>query len=174
MCTGSQGEPSSIVGRLSAGTNRQFDLKPDDTVVLSSHPIPGNEETHQQDHQSPAAARRKRDLRRDGAHSCIRSRQPGRAEAADQPGQAQSTSCRSTANCAMLKRHAELAEEVGIPEEKYHRRRERTGGGTGRRQDPTGRAHPRRLRLRRRANPSATSITTSCASASNWPATASC
>ncbi len=45
MCTGSQGEPSSIVGRLSAGTNRQFDLKPKDTVVLSSHPIPGNEET---------------------------------------------------------------------------------------------------------------------------------
>lgn len=44
MCTGSQGEPSSIVGRLAAGTNRQFDLKPGDTVVLSSHPIPGNEE----------------------------------------------------------------------------------------------------------------------------------
>jgi len=39
MCTGSQGEPSSIVGRLSAGTNRQFDLRPGDTVVLSSHPI---------------------------------------------------------------------------------------------------------------------------------------
>jgi ribonuclease J len=45
MCTGSQGEPSSIVGRLSTGTNRQFDVKPGDTVVLSSHPIPGNEET---------------------------------------------------------------------------------------------------------------------------------
>ncbi len=45
MCTGSQGEPSSIVGRLSTGTNRTFDLKPGDTVVLSSHPIPGNEET---------------------------------------------------------------------------------------------------------------------------------
>ncbi len=45
MCTGSQGEPSSIVGRLAAGTNRQFDLKEGDTVVLSSHPIPGNEET---------------------------------------------------------------------------------------------------------------------------------
>jgi ribonuclease J len=45
MCTGSQGEPSSIVGRLSAGTNRQFDLKTGDTVVLSSHPIPGNEES---------------------------------------------------------------------------------------------------------------------------------
>ena len=44
MCTGSQGEPSSIMGRLSAGTNRQFDLKKGDTIVLSSHPIPGNEE----------------------------------------------------------------------------------------------------------------------------------
>ncbi len=44
MCTGSQGEPSSIIGRLSAGTNRQFDLLPNDTVILSSHPIPGNEE----------------------------------------------------------------------------------------------------------------------------------
>ncbi len=45
MCTGSQGEPSSILGRLSTGTNRQFDLQPGDTVVLSSHPIPGNEES---------------------------------------------------------------------------------------------------------------------------------
>jgi ribonuclease J len=44
MCTGSQGEPSSIIGRLSTGNNRQFDLMPSDTVVLSSHPIPGNEE----------------------------------------------------------------------------------------------------------------------------------
>ncbi len=44
MCTGTQGEPSSIMGRLSTGTNRQFDLLDGDTVVLSSHPIPGNEE----------------------------------------------------------------------------------------------------------------------------------
>ncbi len=44
MCTGSQGEPTSIIGRLSTGTNRAFDLKPDDTVVLSAHAIPGNEE----------------------------------------------------------------------------------------------------------------------------------
>jgi len=45
MCTGSQGEPSSIIGRLSTGSNRQFDVKRGDTIVLSSHPIPGNEET---------------------------------------------------------------------------------------------------------------------------------
>lgn len=45
MCTGTQGEPTSIMGRLSTGTNRQFDLLPGDTVILSSHPIPGNEES---------------------------------------------------------------------------------------------------------------------------------
>ncbi len=44
MCTGSQGEPTSIMGRLSTGTYHLFDIKAGDTVVLSSHPIPGNEE----------------------------------------------------------------------------------------------------------------------------------
>jgi ribonuclease J len=33
------------MGRLSTGTNRQFDIIQGDTVVLSSHPIPGNEES---------------------------------------------------------------------------------------------------------------------------------
>ncbi|MEJ2485745.1 MAG: ribonuclease J [Anaerolineales bacterium] len=45
MCTGSQGEPTSIMGRLATGRNRQFDVEEGDTIVLSSHPIPGNEET---------------------------------------------------------------------------------------------------------------------------------
>jgi len=45
MSTGTQGEPSSIMGRLSTGTNRHFDIISGDTVVLSSHPIPGNEES---------------------------------------------------------------------------------------------------------------------------------
>jgi ribonuclease J len=44
MCTGTQGEPSSILGRLSTATNRSFNLLPGDTVIFSSHPIPGNEE----------------------------------------------------------------------------------------------------------------------------------
>jgi ribonuclease J len=45
MCTGSQGEPSSIIGRLSTGSNRQFEVVKKDTIILSSHPIPGNEES---------------------------------------------------------------------------------------------------------------------------------
>ncbi len=45
MCTGSQGEPTSIMGRLATGRNRQFDVQQGDTIVLSSHPIPGNEES---------------------------------------------------------------------------------------------------------------------------------
>jgi ribonuclease J len=45
MSTGTQGEPTSIMGRLSMGTNRQFDIQTGDTVILSSHPIPGNEES---------------------------------------------------------------------------------------------------------------------------------
>jgi ribonuclease J len=44
MCTGSQGEPTSILGRLSTGTSNTLEIKSGDTVVLSSHPIPGNEE----------------------------------------------------------------------------------------------------------------------------------
>lgn len=45
MATGSQGEPSSVIGRLAYGHNRQFNIEPGDTVVISAHAIPGNEET---------------------------------------------------------------------------------------------------------------------------------
>jgi ribonuclease J len=44
MCTGAQGEPRSILGRLARGNQRQFDIKQGDTIVLSSKTIPGNEE----------------------------------------------------------------------------------------------------------------------------------
>ncbi len=45
MATGSQGEPYSVMGRLARGTNKKFELIKDDTIVLSSHAIPGNEES---------------------------------------------------------------------------------------------------------------------------------
>ncbi|MBN1429302.1 MAG: ribonuclease J [Anaerolineae bacterium] len=44
MSTGSQGEPSAVLGRLATGQYRQLEIQQGDTVVLSSHPIPGNEE----------------------------------------------------------------------------------------------------------------------------------
>lgn len=44
VATGSQGEPTSAVVRMSMGDHRQLVLRAGDTVVLSATPIPGNEE----------------------------------------------------------------------------------------------------------------------------------
>lgn len=44
MVTGSQGEPSAVLGKLAMGRHRQLDVHEGDTIILSSHPIPGNEE----------------------------------------------------------------------------------------------------------------------------------
>ena len=43
ISTGSQGEPMSALSRLAVGENRFFKLHEDDVVVISAHPIPGNE-----------------------------------------------------------------------------------------------------------------------------------
>ena len=43
ICTGSQGEPLSALARLSRGDGRFLQVGDKDTVILSSHPIPGNE-----------------------------------------------------------------------------------------------------------------------------------
>ncbi|MBL8133953.1 MAG: ribonuclease J [Anaerolineae bacterium] len=45
MATGSQGEPSAVLGRLATGQHRSLDVTPGDTIVVSAHTIPGNEET---------------------------------------------------------------------------------------------------------------------------------
>jgi ribonuclease J len=44
LATGSQGEPAAVLGRLATGRHAKLSIEEGDTVVLSAHPIPGNEE----------------------------------------------------------------------------------------------------------------------------------
>ncbi len=43
ICTGSQGEPMSALTRMSSGEHRQVRVGPNDYIILSATPIPGNE-----------------------------------------------------------------------------------------------------------------------------------
>lgn len=44
ISTGSQGEPMSALSLMAANENRWITLSSDDVVIMSSHPIPGNEQ----------------------------------------------------------------------------------------------------------------------------------
>lgn len=44
MATGTQGEPSAVLGRMAVGKHPIINVIPGDTIVMSAHPIPGNEE----------------------------------------------------------------------------------------------------------------------------------
>lgn len=44
LATGAQGEPTAVLSRLALGRHPSLSVRPGDTVVLSSHTIPGNEE----------------------------------------------------------------------------------------------------------------------------------
>jgi ribonuclease J len=116
MVTGSQGEPRSILGRLANGTNRKFDVREGDTIVLSSHPIPGNEES---------VYRTINNLLRRGANVIYEKIAPVHVS-----GHASQEELKLLLHLVrpkylipihgelrMLMQHARLAEEVGMPEE---------------------------------------------------------
>ncbi len=45
MVTGSQGEPSAVLSKLATKRHNQLDIEVGDTVIVSAHAIPGNENT---------------------------------------------------------------------------------------------------------------------------------
>ena len=117
MATGSQGEPRSIMGRLANGTNRKFDIREGDTIILSSQIIPGNEES---------VYRTINNLFRRGADVIYEDIAPVHVS-----GHASQEEMKLLLHLVrpqhlipihgelrMLKQHAKLAEEVGIPKEK--------------------------------------------------------
>jgi ribonuclease J len=116
LATGSQGEPMSALTRIARHDHPRVEIRPNDTVIMASTPVPGNEKT---------VARTVDDLYREGAHVI----QPP-YDQVHVSGHASQEELKMMINMVKpqyfvpihgeyrnLVRHADLAIELGVPEE---------------------------------------------------------
>ncbi|MBO8128838.1 MAG: ribonuclease J [Peptococcaceae bacterium] len=114
LSTGSQGEPMSALTRMALGSHRQVNIVPGDTIILSATPIPGNEKL---------VARIIDQLLRRGAHVIYE--ESSGVHVSGHPSQEELKMMLNLirpkffvpihGEYRMLIKHAELAQEMGIP-----------------------------------------------------------
>ena len=117
IATGTQGEPTAALNRLAAGKHRQLAIVQGDTIILSAHPIPGNEES---------VSRTINNLMRRGANVIYDALAPvhvsGHASQEEQKLMIGLVRPRYFVpvhgELRQLRQHALLAEQVGIPRER--------------------------------------------------------
>ena len=118
ISTGSQGEPMSALTRMANSENRWLTIGEGDTVILSSHPIPGNEMERQQgDRRARPPRRQGRPLRasRTSTPPATPSRRRSRRSS---PSSSRSGSCRCTASTATSWPTPSWPQTMGVPAER--------------------------------------------------------
>jgi len=117
LTTGSQGEPLAALSRIASGTHKTIEIGPGDVVVISAHPIPGNE---------PAVARTINNLMKRGAEVLYDAIEPvhvsGHGSKEEQKLLISLLKPRFVVpvhgEYRMLVRHAETAVSLGIPRDR--------------------------------------------------------